>query len=251
MKILCSNVCVAEFVCVCVNVRKAGRGCVSQCNAEKRTKGPFIAVTHWQPLPMHLQCSQHILSGKRCTHTHTHTHIHIDTHAHTHTHSALYLTEPNYIIDTSPCRMKQKTALFSDWWSLKSLCRSLLLLPLSASFVVSVRRLVPPPTHLLIHRLILDSLNKTQIKTDNEESFPLTVTFICCDCYSESGIAVRLCVSVCVFRVEMTASPILSLRLPSLVVKQNSRAHPWPTILCVCVRMCACVCVLCVCAVGV
>lgn len=120
-----------------------------------------------------------------------------------------------------------------------SLCRFLLLLPLSASFVVSVRRLARRPP--LIRRLILDSLNKTQIKTDNEESFPLTATFICCDCYSESWMVVCPCVCVCVFvfRVEMAASAILSLRPASLVVKQNSLAYPWPAILCVfvCVRV--------------
>ena len=100
MKILCFKVCPCVCVCVCVCVRKAGREerCVCQCSAEERTKGPFIAVTHWQPLPMHLQCSQHILSGGLCTHTHnTHTHTCTHTHnTHTHTHSPLYLTEPNY-----------------------------------------------------------------------------------------------------------------------------------------------------------
>lgn len=178
-----------------------------QCSAEKRTKGPFIDVTHWQPLPLHLQCSQHILSGR---HTHTHTSVR------THTHSPLYLTEPNYrhlslSDETKNCSifrlMESDVSLsFSSSSSppLSICCR------LFAAPYCTVLHRTSPATHPLIPRLILNSLNKTQIKTDNEESFPLTATFICCDCYSESWMAARQCVRVRV---------ILSLRPASLVVK--------------------------------
>lgn len=98
--------------------------------------------------------------------------------------------------------------------------------------LLSSLRDASPAAHPLIWRLILDLLNKTQIKTDNEESFPLTATFICFDCYSESWMAVY------VRSVKMAASAILSLRPASLVVKQNRRAHPWPWSVHVCV--CAC-----------
>lgn len=84
-----------------------------------------------------------------------------------------------------------------------------------------------PAAHPLSRRLIHDSLNKTQIKTDNEESFPLAATFICCDCYSE------VCPHACVCFQSGNGSR-LALSPASLVVEENSHVHAWPSVLCVC-----------------
>lgn len=174
-------------------------------------------------------------------HTHTDTHRH--THSHTHKHSRSTL-QSLLIIDTSPCQMKQEATLFSDWWSLMSLCSFLLLLPLSACFIISVQRRAHPPPHppvptlYLILLLILDSLNKTQIKTDNEESFPLRhlqlLWLLFCVCVG----------CVCVFRVEVAVSAILFFEscFISCQTKQLYCIEPWP-IQCVCVLGCVCLCV--------
>lgn len=72
-------------------------------------------------------------------------------------------------------------------------------------------------------RLILKLLSKTQIKSDNEESFsPLRAAFICFDCYSEPWMAVLMCTSV------LSGSGTFSLRSASLVVKQNHCAQLGP-----------------------
>lgn len=81
-----------------------------------------------------------------------------------------------------------------------------------------------PAARPLIWCLILNLLNKTQIKTDNEESFPLSATFICFDFYSESRRG-----RVCFLSGRWVKVTSKSLRLASLVVKQSSCAHPWPS----------------------
>lgn len=149
---------------------------------------------------------------------------------HTHTLFPLYLTEPNYRHLSLSDETKKNCSIFRLIESEVSL--SFLFFFSPSQRLLSSLRDASPAAHPLIWRLILDLLNKTQIKTDNEESFPLTATFICFDCYSESWMAVY------VRSVKMAASAILSLRPASLVVKQNRRAHPWPW----CVHVCVCVC---------
>lgn len=145
-----------------------------------------------------------------------------EDYAHTHTHMLfpLYLTEPNYRHLSLSDETKKNCSIFRLMESEVSL--SFLFFFSPSQRLLSSLRDASPAAHPLIWRLILDLLNKTQIKTDNEESFPLTATFICFDCYSESWMAVY------VRSVKMAASAILSLRPASLVVKQNRRAHPWP-----------------------
>lgn len=169
------------------------RRCICQCSAENRTKRPFIAFTYWQLLPMHLQCSQHIVPRRLCTQTHTHRRTYTQTHS-----LALQSTLQSLIIDTSPCRIKQKLLYFQTdgVWCLPVVF--FFLPPHSACFIVSVLRLTPPPHP--IHCLILKSLNKTQIKTDNEESFPLShfhLLWLLSRVMGGSVTIVCLCVCLC------------------------------------------------------
>ena len=97
------------------------------------------------------------------------------------------------------------------------------------------------PSVLKLHQLIDPAEKNTLLNVKHR-----VCVCVCCVCVCVCCVCVccRACVCVCVFRVEMAVSAILSLRPASLVVKQSSRAHLWPTLLSVCVCVCVCVWVL-------